>query len=276
MIDPSLIFSAVDEVVDLDDLKKRLAELGIECEFVQAPGAAEPTGWSLRQAGPAGTWVKGSDVHRDLSVKKVHERIEERIRQRQRQAAAANREALGDLLDGVDEAFRARLERDAAGLEEEQRIAVMRRQKGLAALLLELPVRAVAVAIGGLINLLIRLVERVFGMPPQSLGRIEVPRYESSVDVPVGIIPPSPPNPGADATEMQRRALALKAVDIVLDQATTAIERQRPDKLPGLTVKDADVQAARADVFKAIENSREGGGGDDDQDGEPYERERPR
>jgi len=269
VIDSKIIFSTIAEAADLDDLKRRLAERGIECQFVQAPGAAEPTGWSLRQSGPVGTlgtWIKGSDVSRELSLKKV----QERIRQRQ---AAANHEVLGDLLDGVDESFRSRLDRDAAELGEEYRVSVMKKQKGLAALLLQLPVHSVRVAIGSLVNFLIRLVERVFGLPPESLGRLQVPKFENTVDVPVGLVPPTPPRPDADTTELKRRAIALKAVDTVLDQACTAIEKQKPDLLPGLTVKDAEVQAARADVFESIEKSRHDDDGDDDEGSDGFERE---
>lgn len=272
VIDPKTILDIVDEAQDPDDLRDRLLKKGIECEFVQAPGSAEPTGWSLRQAGPAGTWIKGSDVHRNLSLKKVLMRMEERRRQRQ---ATASREVLGDLLDGVDDAFRARLDRDAAELDEEYRVAVHKRQKGLAALLLGLPVHAVAVAIGSFINFLTGLVERVFGLPHQSLGRIHIPEFKGTVDVPVGIIPPATPRPDASASEFKRRALALKAVDTVLDQACTAIEKGRPDLLPGLTVKDAEAQTSRAEIFKAIEESREDDDADQDND-EPYERECPR
>lgn len=273
VIDPKTILDIVDAAQDLDDLRDRLLKKGIECEFVQAPGSAEPTGWSLRQAGPAGIWTKGSDVHRNLSLKKVLMRMEERRRQRQ---ATASREALGDLLDGVDDAFRARLDRDSAELDEEYRVAVHKRQKGLAALLLGLPVHAVAVAIGSFINFLIGLVERMFALPPQSLGRIQIPEFKDTVDVPVGIIPPASPRPDASASEFKRRALALKAVDTVLDQACTAIEKGRPDLLPGLTVKDVEVQTARAQIFKAIAESREDDCQDDEDGEDQYERERPR
>lgn len=237
-----------------------------------APGG----GASIVVPGPvapvSSTWVNGSGSAPALGQKNAQERERIQAEQRRRQAAA-NREVLGDLLDGVDEAFRARLDRDAAGLEEEHRVSVMKKQKGLAALLLQLPVHTVRVAIGGLVNFLIRLVERVFGLPPESLGRFQVPQFENTVDVPIGVVPPSAPRPDADATELKRRALALKAMDTVLDQACTAIEKQRPDLLPGRAVKDADVQAARAAVFESIEKSRHD---EDRDDGEPYEPERLR
>lgn len=280
MIDPSIIFSCIDETSDLDGLKKRLAERGIEAEFVQAPGAAEPTGWSLRQGGAVGTWIKGSDVSRDLSLKKVQERIRQRQAVRQ---AAASREALGDLLDTIDDSFKSRLSRDedAAQVEEDTRVWMAKRQKSLAQLIANLSIYAVRVAVGALVNGLAKLIECVFGLSPGALGRIEVPKFESTEDVPVGVVPPVAPRPDADTSELKRRALAQKVMTGVLDQACTAIEKQNPTLLPGLSVKDTEVQAARAEVFKAIEESRhdaeESRDEDDDQDDEQsYERERPR
>jgi len=145
-------------------------------------------------------------------------------------------------------------------------------------MLLEIPVHAVRVAVASLINGLAALIERVFGLPPQSLGRLELPKFQSTVDVPVGVIPPSPPSPVASVAELKRRALAQKVMCGVLDQACAAIEQKNPDQLPGAKVKDDEVQAARVQVLKSIEesNGQAEQDEDDQDDGDQYPQERPR
>lgn len=270
VINPSLIYQSVDESNDLDELKTLLAARNIECQFTQAPGVTEPTGWSLRQAGPAGTWLKGSQIDRDLSLIKVRERMKERARQRQ--VAAENRkEQLMELMDELD----ARADQLDAEASENHRVYLAQRQKGLAQLIGGLAVHSVRLAIGVLVNGLAVLIERLLGLPPGSLGRIQVPEFKTTTEVPVGVVPPASPRPGAGEAERKRLAMGQRLMSKVIDQTSEGIEQGKPELLPGLgLMKSPEIQAARAEVFKAIEASREGG--DDDQDDEPYERERPR
>jgi hypothetical protein len=274
MIDPSIIFSTIDEATDLDDLKERMLKKGIECQFVQAPGSAEPTGWSLRQVGPSGTWIKGSDVSRDLSLKKVQERMQERARQRQAQAEE-RKEQLMEMMDELGVSLQDRADQIGDEAAENHRVFMEQRQKGLAQLIAGLAVHSVRVAIGGLFNGFASLIERLLGLPRGSLGRIQVPEFESTVDVPVGVVPPAPPRHGASEGERKRLALGQRLMGKVIDQTAEAIELGKPEKLPGLGLKKSpEIQEARAQVLKAIEESRKD---DDDQDDdEPHEQERPR
>lgn len=277
MIDPSIIFSAVDESAGLDDLKARLQARGIECEFTQAPGAAEPTGWSVRQAMPGGmwsSWISGSGVDRGLSLNEVRKRMQERARQRQAQAEE-RKEQLMELMDHLGESLRDRADQLNDEATESHRIFMAERQKGLAKLIAGLAVHAVRVAISGLVNGFAALIERLLGLPRGSLGRIHVPEFKTTEEAPVGIVPPSPPRQDASEGERKRLALGQRLIGKVIDQTARAIDEGKPELLPGLGLKRSpEIQVARAEVFKAIEASREGG--DDDQDDEPhYERERP-
>lgn len=278
MIDANLIYSTADEAADLDDLKKRLAGRGIECQFVQAPGAAEPTGWSLRQSLPGGgwsSWLKGSEVARDLSIEKVRERM--RLRKQQRQAQAEERkEQLMELMEHLGESLRDRADQIDDEAAESHRVFLAQRQKGLAQLIAGLAVHAVRVAIGGLVNGFASLIERLLGLPRGSLGRIHVPEFKTTTEQPVGVVPPASPRQGASEGERKRLAMGQMLMGKVLDQTAQAIEQGKPELLPGLGLKKSpEIQEARAEVFKAIEESRDAEGGDD-QDDEPYERERPR
>lgn len=276
MIDPSNIFSAVDEAVGLDDLRKRLLDRGIECQFVQAPGSAEPTGWSLRQALPGGgwsSWISGSGVARDLSLEKVRERMQERARQRQAQAEE-RKEQLMELMDHLDESLRDRADQIDDEAAESHRVFLAQRQKGLAQLIAGLAVHAVRAAIGGLVNVFASIIETLLGLPRGSLGRIQVPELKTTEEVPVGIVPPSPPRQDASEGERKRLAVGQSLMGKVIDQTARAIDQGKPELLPGLGLKKSpEIQVARAEVFKAIEASQEGG--NDDQDDESYyERER--
>lgn len=241
VINPSHIFSAIAEADDLDDLRKRLAKRGIEAKFVQAPGAAEPTGWLLRQAGPAGTWVKGSDVDRALSLKKVMECMKENWKRRQRLSLADTRN---------DEAPAQRLIRSGGSL---------------MSVLVGLSFVAAIHLVAGLINLFGRVLARRAQVPVEGLCRVDVdadgtPHFIDPEDLP------------ADASADQRANLdaARTLMSKVLDQATEAIRQDDTSKLP--TMADPEVMEARANVIKQLDEI-EGG---NDQECEPYERERPR
>lgn len=271
MLDLKQIKSIVEQSVSPKDLCLRLAEVGIEVRFDRKGDGGEIFGWSVKQA-EGSHWVKGSqlDGARSLSWKKVQERM---LRRRQAQVAS-NRELLGVLLDAIDASFQARLARDqeASGLEEEYRVAMGKKQKSLARLIAGLPVHAVRLAVAGLVNALAKLLERIFGLPPESLGRIKVPKFEMAEDVQVGLIPPASPAPGADVGELKRRAAAQKVMAGALDKACAAIDQQTPDCLPGLTVKDPEVQAARAEVFKSIEEANRQAEEEDADDQQEQER----
>ncbi len=254
MIDPSIIFSAIDEAAGLDDLKKRLAERSIECQFVQAPGAAGPTGWLLRQAGAAGTWLKGSDVARGLSIKKVQERIEQRRRERQARLA---RELLGDLLDEA-----------AEKTEQEDEERLVAQQRSLLAALLHVSSEALRHLIAALSNSIAALLERLFGLREGSLGRIEVAEGGEPRAV-------APAAPQADATTQQVAKLAAgqKILARALARIVESIREGDPSLLPAARSKDPGVAAARTAVIDKVEEELEAA---DDQDDESYERDRPR
>lgn len=258
MIDPSIIFSTIDEAADLDDLKKRLAKCGIECQFVQAPGAVEPTGWLLRQEGPAGTWLKGSDVARELSLKKVRERI------RQRQVASI-REVLGDLLNDLD---RAKDLQDKIEQDEDQRQRLVRSQKSLLEALLQIPFEVMRRLIAAVANAIAALLERLFGLP-HSLGRIEIDQGGQPQAV-----APAEPAPDSTTQQIAKLAAAQKIMAAALAQTVSAILEGDPSLLPGSAVKDAQVQAARQAVIVKV---REIEGDHNEDDEQPqYQRERPR
>lgn len=239
MIDPHSIFSTVDESIDLDDLKERLARRGIEAKFVQAPGAPQPTGWLLRQAGPAGTWIKGSDVDRSLSLKKV----QERMRQRQGQTLAAS--------EPHDHDARQQLRRSGGSL-----------MGVLVGLSFELGVRLVA----GLINIIGRALARRAQVPAETLGGIDV----AEDGTPILIDPVDLPK-DASANQQARLDAARTVMAKVMDQTTEAIQQGETSLLP--TTSDPEVQAERSKVIQQLLKIEE----DDGQDNEPqYERERPR
>lgn len=75
VLDACFVSSLVSVACSLDDLEKRLLAEGIECQFTRISDSSKPTGWRLRQIGQAGTWLKGSTIDRELSLKKVIERI---------------------------------------------------------------------------------------------------------------------------------------------------------------------------------------------------------
>lgn len=241
MIDPSIIFSAVDESAGLDDLKVRLQARGVECEFVQAPGAAAPTGWSLRQTGPAGTWLKGSEVHRDLSLKKVLMRMEE-PRQRHR------RNPFED--DG----------RRDVGYN-------LRRSGGsFMGVLVGLSFVAAIHLTAGFINLIARALARKSKVPAETLGHIDVaedgtPQFVEPVDLPAD----------APADQHARVYAARTVMSKVLDQAAEAIKQDDANLLPTLP-SDPEVVAERVRVIEQLDQIEP----EDDEDNEPYERERPR
>jgi len=260
MIDPSLISLAVDDASDLDDLKKRLAEKGIEAEFTRAPGAAEPTGWCLRAGGARGTWIKGSDVDRGLSLKKVKERIEACRLERQRIQA---RELLGDLLDELD---KEKDFQDTIELNEDQRL--VRSQMSLLGALLQIPFEVMRRLIAAVANAIAAFLERLFGLP-HSLGRIEIDQGGQPQAV-----APAAPAPDSTAQQIAKLAAAQKIMAAALAQTVVAIRDGDSSLLPGSAVKDAQVQAARQAL---IEKVREIEGDQDEDDEQPqYERERPR
>lgn len=239
LIDPHIIFSTIDESKDLDDLIRRLAaERGIEVSLVKAPGAAEPTGWSLRQAGPAGCWIKGSDVDRGLSLKKVRERIEERRGQRPRNPYARPKSP-----------YAQQIPRSWAGL-----IGLMVGLSAVAAIHL----------VAGFVNLIARALARKADVPEETLGCVEV----AEDGTPTFILPVDLPDDAP--AEQQARVDAAQAVMVkVLDQTAAAIEADDTSKLP--TLSDPEVEAEREQVIRELDQIEP----DDEGDGEPYERERP-
>lgn len=242
VIDPHSIFSTVDEANDLDDLKDRLARRGIEAKFVQAPGAQQPTGWLLRQAGAAGTWIKGSDVDRALSLKKVQERMRQRQGQAQAQAAPD--------LHGHD-AARQQLRRSGGGL-----------MGVLVGMSLDVGIHLVV----GLVNLIARVLARRAKVPAETLGRIDV----ATDGIPILIDPVDlPPDSSAD---MRANLDAARTVmSKVMDQTAEAIQQADTSLLP--TVSDPEVQAERARVIAQLDELEEVDGQDNESQ---YERERPR
>lgn len=244
VIDPHLIFSTIDESKDLDDLKKRLlASHNIECQFTNAPGAAEPTGWSLRQAGGAGSWLKGSDVARGLSLKKVQERL-------------AQRQAADDHYDRDRESTRQRLRRSGGSF-----MAV------LTGLSIELGIRLVA----GLINLIGRALARRAEVPAETLGRIDVAEDGTPVLIePVGLPADAP------ADQQSRLDAARTVMSKAMDQAAEAIQQDDTGKLPTLS-SAPEVVTERARVIRLL-SEIEGGAGSGAEGGDDefeYERERP-
>lgn len=254
MIYPSLIFSTIDEAKDLDDLKRRLAEKGIEAFFVQAGGTAEPTGWLLRQSGPAGTWLKGSDINRSLSLKKVRERIEQRRQERQK---ALNREILGDLLDDVQQSAQA----DEEG--PQQRL--VRQQRSLLGAIIQIPIEVLRRLVAALMNRIAAFLERLFGLREGALGRIEVDEGGQPQAA-------APAVPQADATAQQiaKLAAAQKIMAAALEKTVTAIREGDASLLPAARVKDAQMQEARQAVVDKVREIE----GDDDDDYPQHERER--
>lgn len=242
VIDPHQIFDSIDEAKDLDDLRERLRKKGLESKYAQSPGSDEPTGWSLRQAGPAGVWIKGSDVDRALSLKKVRERMLENSKKRQKLSALDQRS---------DDSPARRLHQSGGSF-----------MSVLVGLSFVVAIRLVS----GLINLIGRVLARRAQVPAQGLGMIDVdedgtPTLIEPVDLPT------------DATAEQHARLdaARLVMSEVLDQATEAIQQDDTSRLPTLT--DPEVVAARAKVIKQLDEMEE----DDDQDNTPqFERERPR
>jgi hypothetical protein len=244
VIDPHTIFSTIDEAKDLDDLRDRLRKKGIEVKFVQAPGAAKPTGWSLRQAGPAGTWIKGSDIDRQLSLKNAQDRM------RQRQAQGQARRAAPDPYERGHDAPRQQLGRSGGSL-----------MGVLTGIGIELSIRLVA----GFINLIARFLARRAEVPEDTLGRIDV----AEDGTPVLVEPVDLPE-DAPADQHARLDAARTVMSKVMDQTAVAIEQDDTNLLP--SISDPEVVAERARVIEQLDQIEP----EDDEDDESYERERPR
>lgn len=261
MINPSLIFAAIEEAIDLADLKKRLTQKGIEVDFTQAPGAAEPTGWSLRAGGASGTWLKGSDVDRALSLMRVKKRIEARRLER---LILQFRELLGDLLDDLDrnEDFQDKIEQD-----EDQRQRLGRSQISLLGALLQIPLEVMRRLIAAVVNAIAAFLERLYGLPQNSLGRIEIDQGGQPQSV-----APAASAPGSTAQQIDKLTAAQRILSAALAQIVAAIREGDPSLLPGSAVVDAQVKAARQAVIDKVREIE----GDDDEDSDQtqYEPER--
>lgn len=242
---------------DVDQLSSALSGVGVQVEAYEPKGKL--TGLKYQMDG---VWVSGSSMGTDYSPKGLMARgllAARRVRsdalaQAQAKQVVSTKEALGDLLDGLDASFQARLAKDAKVIESEHRVAVMKKQKGLAALLADLP-RVAQAAVGSFINMLMKLVEKVFFLPEGALGRVEVPEVDSSEDVPVGVVPPAPLRADADQSEVKRHAVALKVADGVLDKAIKAVEQRKPELLPRLESADEGMRASR---FAAVQGLKVG------------------
>ncbi len=242
---------------DIDQLSSALSGVGVQVEAYEPKGKL--TGLKYQMDG---MWVSGSSMGTDYSPKGLMARglfADRRVQSDalahdQAKQIASTKEVLGDLLDGLDVSFQARLARDAKVIESEHRVAVMKKQKGLAALLADLP-RVAQAAVGSFINMLMKLVEKVFFLPEGALGRVEVPEVDSTADVPVGVVPPAPLRADADQSEVKRHAVALKVADGVLDKAIKAVEQRKPELLPRLKSADGGMQASR---FAAVQGLKVG------------------
>lgn len=98
VIDPRLVMSAVDSSLNFEELRTRLAEVGIETNIKHLPGGAEPVGWSMRHEGTAGRWIKSSGVHPDLSLQKVLNRMRERQCKIEKEAELERRQRTRSIL----------------------------------------------------------------------------------------------------------------------------------------------------------------------------------
>ncbi len=270
IIDPFSIFSAIDEARDLDDLKRKLAGRGIECKYCRSSDHAEPFGWRLRQMGPAGTWMKGSDVDPGLSLKNVCESIRNR-------QAVTNSQAPHELFVARNETLAAPLVRheDTIVQVEAYRVVMVQSQKATVTLILQLPNHAVRAAICELINLLACRIERTCDMHRESLGLIKISKFESTLDISVCVALPALSRPDTGGSELPRFAEAYKVMRGVLHQIKTAIETGDMTLLPGIQVKDSEVQAALAEALRANDEYKRSAEENDQEDELPHERECP-
>lgn len=242
---------------DVDQLSSALSGVGVQVEAYEPKGKL--TGLKYQMDG---VWVSGSSMGTDYSPKGLMARgllAARRVRSdalapAQAKQVVSTKEALGDLLDGLDASFLARLAKDAKVIENEHRVAVMKKQKGLVALLADLP-RVAQAAVGSFINMLMKLIEKVFFLPEGALGRVEVPEVDRTEDVPVGVVPPAPMRADADLSEVKRHAVALKVADGVLDKAIKAVEQRKPELLPSPQSADEGIQASR---FAAVQGLKVG------------------
>lgn len=243
VINPHLVFEALDASKDLDELRERLLKKGIESRLVQSPNAQHPTGWMLRQVGPAGTWKKGSEVHRDLSIKNALDRM----RQRQRQAQGETRRASPNPYErGHHDAPRQRLGRSGGSL-----------MGVLSVIGIELSIYLVA----GFINLIARVLARRAKIPAKTLGRIDL----AEDGTPVFVEPEDLPD-DAPADQHARLDAARTVMAKAMDQTAEAIEQDDTSLLP--SISDPEVEAERARVIEQLGQI----GPDDDED---HEQERP-
>lgn len=247
VINPHLIFEAIDASKDLDELRERLLKKGIESRLIQSLNAQHPTGWMLRQVGPAGTWKKGSEVHRDLSIKNALDRMRER-------QAQGRRASPNPYERGHHDAPRQRLGRSGGSL-----------MSVLSVIGIELSIHLVA----GFINLIARVLARKAEVPEDTLGRIDVvedgtPVFVEPVDLQVD----------APADQHARLDAARTVLARAMDQTVEAILQDDTSKLP--TLSDPEVVAERARVISELDQiDPEDGDGDGDSE-DHYERERPR
>lgn len=143
-LDPKLIIAALQGAKTPEEISDRLRQVGIECEFSRRE-SGEIYGWKMRDADDkGGTWLKASNVSRDLSWTRVQERMTDG---ESRRDAAESHEKSRDLRDRWRSAARA--------LDDIQDDVVAR-------------------LVAQMLNSIARAAERLFNLREGSLGRVQI------------------------------------------------------------------------------------------------------